>query len=517
MSLVQVENVSKDYLLGEQRVDALKNVTLSIEEGVFMAIAGPSGSGKSTLLNLIGCIDTPTSGRILIDGEDVSGRTPDQLADLRARTIGFIFQTFNLLPVLSAEENVEYPLLQLPELTQGRAARARRLLPEGGPADTLRAAPAEPAERRPAAAGGDRARARDQAEDRARRRADREPRSQDGRGHSRADEGDQPRLQDDLHLLDARQEGHGARPTGWCASRTVRSASSGSARTGSGGGGRTPAARSRGGERRRRPAARRLTRRGCLRSSRAVGFALLAVARSRRFFALLAPASAADSAVVAQAGKPGAADAPSSRDELFGLKPPAGAPADEKKLPFSVSGFYDFLGAYTYSEPSHWSRAVNRLQLSAQGEAGPSVKWKIGGRFDIDPVYYWSDFYLEPVKQNQRTSAFWRETYVDFSAGGLDFRVGAQNIVWGEVVGIFVADVVSARDQREFLLPSFDIIRKPQWAARAEYFKGDSHVELIWIPVPDLRRHRQAGRRFLPGAACLRRPRRPWPRRFRTR
>ena len=123
MSLVQVENVSKDYLLGEQRVDALKNVTLSIEEGVFMAIAGPSGSGKSTLLNLIGCIDTPSSGRILIDGQDVSGRTPDQLADLRARTIGFIFQTFNLLPVLSAEENVEYPLLQLPELTKERRER----------------------------------------------------------------------------------------------------------------------------------------------------------------------------------------------------------------------------------------------------------------------------------------------------------------------------------------------------------------------------------------------------------
>ncbi len=118
MSLVQVENVSKDYLLGEQRVDALKDVTLNIDEGVFMAIAGPSGSGKSTLLNLIGCIDTPSSGRILIDGEDVSGRTPDQLADLRARSIGFIFQTFNLLPVLSAEENVEYPLLQLPELTK---------------------------------------------------------------------------------------------------------------------------------------------------------------------------------------------------------------------------------------------------------------------------------------------------------------------------------------------------------------------------------------------------------------
>lgn len=200
-------------------------------------------------------------------------------------------------------------------------------------------------------------------------------------------------------------------------------------------------------------------------------------------FAPLPPAAAGDNPVFAQAGKPGAADAPSSRDELFGLKSPAAATADEKKLPFSVSGFYDFLGAYTYSEPSHWSRAVNRLQLSAQGEAGPGVKWKIGGRFDVDPVYYWSDFYLDAVKRDQRTSAFWRETYLDFSAAGLEFRLGAQNIVWGEVVGLFFADVVSALDLREFVLPSFDILRKPQWAARAEYFKGDSHVELIWIPV----------------------------------
>ena len=118
MAIVQVENVSKSYALGEQTVNALRDVTLSIEPGVFLAIAGPSGSGKSTLLNIIGCIDTPSSGRVLIDGRDVSGQTPDQLADLRARTIGFIFQTFNLLPVLSAEENVEYPLLQLRELSK---------------------------------------------------------------------------------------------------------------------------------------------------------------------------------------------------------------------------------------------------------------------------------------------------------------------------------------------------------------------------------------------------------------
>jgi putative ABC transport system ATP-binding protein len=109
--VVRLERVYKDYLLGEQKVQALKDITLSFDPGVFLAIAGPSGSGKTTLLNLIGCIDKPTSGKIYINEQDVSGRTADQLADLRARTIGFIFQTFNLLPVLSAAENVEYPLL----------------------------------------------------------------------------------------------------------------------------------------------------------------------------------------------------------------------------------------------------------------------------------------------------------------------------------------------------------------------------------------------------------------------
>lgn len=115
--VVQLEHVFKEYTLGEQQVQALDDVSLSIEDGAFTAIAGPSGSGKSTLLNLIGCIDTPSRGKIFIDGQDISGRTPDELSDLRARTIGFIFQTFNLFPVLSAEENVEYPLLQFKELS----------------------------------------------------------------------------------------------------------------------------------------------------------------------------------------------------------------------------------------------------------------------------------------------------------------------------------------------------------------------------------------------------------------
>lgn len=117
MSIVRFENVSKKYMLGEQQIQALKEINLEIEAGVFLAIAGPSGSGKSTMLNLIGCIDTPSSGKVYINGQDISDKTPDALSDLRARTIGFIFQTFNLFPVLSAEENIEYPLLQFKELS----------------------------------------------------------------------------------------------------------------------------------------------------------------------------------------------------------------------------------------------------------------------------------------------------------------------------------------------------------------------------------------------------------------
>jgi putative ABC transport system ATP-binding protein len=140
--LVRIENVSKQYMVGEQPVTALNRINLNIEEGVFMAIAGPSGSGKSTLLNLIGCIDTPSSGKIYVAGRDVSGRTPDDLARLRGRSIGFIFQTFNLLPVLSAEENVEYPLLQFKELTvTDRRERVRHYLKMVGLADFARHRP----------------------------------------------------------------------------------------------------------------------------------------------------------------------------------------------------------------------------------------------------------------------------------------------------------------------------------------------------------------------------------------
>lgn len=125
-SIVRIENVFKEYTLGTSRVHALKDINLQIRNGEFLAIAGPSGSGKSTLLNLIGCIDIPSSGKIYIDERDTSGQTPDQLSALRARTIGFIFQTFNLFSVLSAEENIEYPLLQFKELNA--AERRERIV-----------------------------------------------------------------------------------------------------------------------------------------------------------------------------------------------------------------------------------------------------------------------------------------------------------------------------------------------------------------------------------------------------
>ena len=127
--LIRIESVGKTYQLGVQTVTALRDVSLNIEEGAFIAISGPSGSGKSTLLNIIGLIDTPTSGRLLIDDHDVTGRPPEVLAHLRARAIGFVFQTFNLLPVLTAEENVEFPLLQFRELSaKQRRERVAQLL-----------------------------------------------------------------------------------------------------------------------------------------------------------------------------------------------------------------------------------------------------------------------------------------------------------------------------------------------------------------------------------------------------
>jgi len=120
-ALVMVDEVTRKFPLDHNAVTALDRVTLPVAAGEFLAIAGPSGSGKSTLLNLIGCIDSPTSGRVRIGGVDTTQLSPARVTALRREKIGFVFQTFNLIPVFTAAENVEFPLL-----VQGLSARERR-------------------------------------------------------------------------------------------------------------------------------------------------------------------------------------------------------------------------------------------------------------------------------------------------------------------------------------------------------------------------------------------------------
>jgi len=129
MSIVSVKGVAKDYQLGKTIVPALRGVSLDIEPGEFLSIAGPSGSGKTTLLNLIGCVDTATSGTVMVGGKDTRLLSERQLTDLRLHTIGFIFQSFNLVQVLSVFQNVEFPLLLQGKLTaREREARVMGLL-----------------------------------------------------------------------------------------------------------------------------------------------------------------------------------------------------------------------------------------------------------------------------------------------------------------------------------------------------------------------------------------------------
>jgi putative ABC transport system ATP-binding protein len=111
MKAVELVDVEKYYMLGDTRVDALRGVSLTIEKGEFVAIAGPSGSGKSTILNMIGCIDSPSGGKVLIEGTEVERLNDTELTRYRRVKIGFIFQSFNLIPVLNVFENIEFPLL----------------------------------------------------------------------------------------------------------------------------------------------------------------------------------------------------------------------------------------------------------------------------------------------------------------------------------------------------------------------------------------------------------------------
>jgi ABC-type lipoprotein export system ATPase subunit len=127
-AVLKLENLSKTYLLGKRSVHALSNVNLQVNKGEFVAVMGPSGSGKTTLLNILGCLDKPTAGRILLDGIDVTRLPEKELYKIRGSKIGFVFQTFNLLPYLNARENVELPMESLKVPKDERKRRASELL-----------------------------------------------------------------------------------------------------------------------------------------------------------------------------------------------------------------------------------------------------------------------------------------------------------------------------------------------------------------------------------------------------
>jgi putative ABC transport system ATP-binding protein len=128
MKVIELQDVTRVYRIGEVETQALRGVTLDVEDGEFCAIVGPSGSGKTTMLQLMGCLDRPTSGSVFINGKEVTRLSPNRRADLRKGTIGFVFQFFALIPGLTAYENIELPLLLTGEKGSDRQARVQELL-----------------------------------------------------------------------------------------------------------------------------------------------------------------------------------------------------------------------------------------------------------------------------------------------------------------------------------------------------------------------------------------------------
>jgi putative ABC transport system ATP-binding protein len=141
--LIDIQNIKKTYIMGDQMVHALRSVDLKIYKGDYVALMGPSGSGKSTLMNMIGCLDSPTEGKYILNGKDVSDMSDDELAEIRNVEIGFVFQTFNLIPRLSALENVALPLIYAGWSKSKRIERAKHVLESVGLGDRMEHKPNE--------------------------------------------------------------------------------------------------------------------------------------------------------------------------------------------------------------------------------------------------------------------------------------------------------------------------------------------------------------------------------------
>ncbi|MDC7999284.1 ABC transporter ATP-binding protein [Gilvibacter sediminis] len=136
-TVIKIRGIKRDFPLGQEVVKVLKGIDLDINQGEYVALMGPSGSGKSTLMNLLGCLDTPTDGSYILNGQDVSNLTDDELADIRNKEIGFVFQTFNLLPRTTALENVALPMIYAGASKGARSKRAEEVLTDVGLADRM--------------------------------------------------------------------------------------------------------------------------------------------------------------------------------------------------------------------------------------------------------------------------------------------------------------------------------------------------------------------------------------------
>ena len=221
-----------------------------------------------------------------------------------------------------------------------------------------------------------------------------------------------------------------------------------------------------------------------------------------RYDALLAQTQSADQLFEPRAtGAVPASDAAEggARDSLF-MPGTEERTADTAGHGASLSGFFQNELAYTYPSPDHYSKFRNTLELVADGTFAGGASWRLGGRFVYDPIFDATNFYPDRVRDDQTLEAQIREAFIDFRSGSFDFRVGRQHIIWGEVLGGFVADVVSAKDLRESVVQDFDLLRIPQWAVMVEHYRGDLYAQLLWIPLMTVNDIGKPGAEFFPFA-----------------
>ncbi|HAM40312.1 MAG TPA: hypothetical protein DCP69_02975 [Candidatus Omnitrophica bacterium] len=170
--------------------------------------------------------------------------------------------------------------------------------------------------------------------------------------------------------------------------------------------------------------------------------------------------------------------------------------AESLEKPFKVGGHLRQETAYRVDESREWTKLRQQVLLTESGRLTESLRFRLSQRAWYDAVHDLTDNFEDPVKTNQRWLVELRDAYLDYSQGSFDVRLGKQQIVWGDAVGLFFADVVNAKDLREYILPEFDLIRIPQWALDLEWSGEPFHGELVWIPVRAFHRLGASGSEF---------------------